>query len=130
MPINAFTKNGIRQPYTAAIGTIISGAIAEPIWDPMPTHVNERPVSFTGNQRDVTIKMLGYVPDSPTPKRKRIANNPIRPVANPVSAVHNDQNNTMRIKTARGPMRSPSMPEGISNNAYANEKDASTQPNC
>ena len=39
------------------------------------------------------------------------------PVAIPVNAVNKDQNKTMRINNAFGPIRSPQTPEGISNSA-------------
>jgi len=104
--------------------------MAAPIWDPMPTHVNERPSSFVGNQRDITIIQLGYVPDSPIPNKNLTTNKPARPDTKPVSPVKRDQNKTMRIKTFRGPIRSPYAPEGISNKAYAKANDANTHPNC
>ncbi len=64
------------------------------------------------------------------PNKKRTKSNEINPPASPVTAVKKDHHKTMRMKTARGPIRSPNIPEGISNNAYANANDASTQPNC
>ena len=88
------------------------------------------PVSVTGNQRDMTAELVGYAPDSPIPNKKRTMIRDASPVVNPVKTVNNDHHNTMRIKTARCPIRSPNMPEGISNNAYASENAPRTQPNC
>src|SRR4051794_26311009 len=117
MPMDAFTLNVVRQPYQRAMGIIISGAIAEPICDPMPTQVNERPISLTGNHRETTIMQLGYVPDSPTPNKNRINSSDKSPFAKPVNAVNKDHHNTIRINRALGPIRSPQTPEGISKRA-------------
>src|SRR5215510_12206667 len=42
--------------------------------------------------------------------------------ARPVAAVNADHQSTMRVRTFRGPKRSPIHPVGISNAAYANVK--------
>src|SRR5690348_3881199 len=96
----------------------------------MPTHVRDLPISFAGNQRDITIIIFGYVPDSPMPNKNRTASNANKPFTKPVTAVNKDHHKTILIKTFRGPILSPSMPDGISNSAYASENAASTQPNC
>src|SRR5215204_6664638 len=100
-----------------AIGTMIKGAIAEPICDPIPTHDKDRPISLTGNHLDTTIKLLGYVPDSPIPNKKRISISENNPFTKPVRMVNSDHHKTIRTKTFLGPIRSPKTPDGISNNA-------------
>ena len=50
--------------------------------------------------------------------------------AQPVAAVKNDHHTTMRMRTRRGPMRSPIHPPGISNSAYAQANAENTQPIC
>ena len=113
----AKTKKGILHPYRMANGTMINGAIADPSWDPIPTQDNALPVSLTGNHLDTTNMELGYVPDSPIPKRNLTKSKEISPLTRPVIAVKIDQKITILMKTFLGPMRSPSMPEGISNRA-------------
>ena len=109
---------------------MINGAIAEPICVPIPIHGNARPVSWAGNHLEITSTEFGIVPDSPIPNKKRMISNDMSPLTTPVSTVKKDHHNTMRMKTARGPILSPHKPEGISNNAYDNANAASTQPNC
>ena len=46
----------------------------------------------------------------------------------PVSAVNADHHSTIRVNTRRGPMRSPSMPLGISKTAYDSVNAPITQP--
>jgi len=74
-------------------------------------------VSVAGNHRDIVPELFGKAPASPTPNKKRMVINVNSPVVAPVNAVNKDHHKTMRIKTARCPMRSPNMPEGISNKA-------------
>lgn len=104
--------------------------MADPICVPIPIQGSARPVSDEGNHLEITSTQLGMVPDSPIPNKKRIMINDSSPFTKPVSTVKKDHHKTIRIKTARGPIRSPQRPEGISNSAYESAKDASTQPNC
>src|SRR5215203_3259406 len=108
----------------------MSGAIAAPTLEPMANHDTPLEVSLTGNHRATTAPLVGKAPDSPTPNKNRTMSNEINPVVKPVSTVNNDHHKTMRMNTTRWPIRSPSIPEGISNKAYAREKEANTQPNC
>src|SRR5580693_640449 len=98
------TKKGTRQPKPIASGTIISGARAEPAWDPVPSQDIARPVSPSGNHREMTAELLGNAPDSPIPNKKRTSNKEINPLTSPVIAVNKDQSSTILIKTALGPI--------------------------
>jgi hypothetical protein len=75
--------------------------------------------------------MFGNAPASPAPKRNRTMVRSASPPnvtpatchpTSPVRAVKNDHQRTTRIKTRRGPNRSPHHPVGISNNPYATAK--------
>ena len=72
------------------------------------------PRSRDGNQREKLRTMFGKAPASPAPNRKRIVTSPPKLRAVPVSAVNADHHNTIRVRTRRGPRRSPSQPDGIS----------------
>src|SRR5207249_12312070 len=128
-PIKPLTKKVVRHPNAMVRGTTMNGATAAPaIW---PTREAEIPLesSFAGNQRDITPEVFGSAPASPTPKRNRTMMRDNKPVVRPVSAVNTDHHNTMRVKTTFCPFRSPIMPEGISNKAYARENADNTKPN-
>lgn len=71
------------------------------------------------NQLPNAFVRLGKAPASPTPNRKRMAISDQNPVASPVAIVKPDHQTTIRVSTARGPMRSPSQPPGTSKIAYA-----------
>src|SRR5271170_6175912 len=116
-PIHPITKKGTRHPYAAAIGTIINGATAAPVFVPISSDDIALLVSAAGNQRETTAELFGNAPDSPMPKKNLANINVINPVVAPVNAVNTDHHITMRIKLARCPILSPIMPEGISNNA-------------
>ena len=111
-------------------GTMNNKKLPTPNCDPMPTHDNALPVSCTGNHLDTTRMLFGYVPDSPIPNRNRTTIREIRPLTSPVTAVKSDHQRTIRINTFLGPIRSPTIPDGISNTTYASANAASTQPNC
>src|SRR6266849_4950284 len=71
--------------------------------------------------------MLGKHPASPAPKSVRTTSREVSFHTQPVAAVKNDHQITMRIRTRRGPRRSPSQPPGISKSAYAQEKTENAQ---
>src|SRR6476620_1240437 len=129
-PINPFKKKDTRQPNATATGMTMRGAIAAPAFCPTNRADILLAVSLVGNHRDITEELVGYDPDSPIPNRKRTTIKEISPVVIPVNAVNKDHHNTIRIKTAFCPIRSPKMPEGISNMAYASANAPNTQPNC
>ena len=70
----------------------------------------------------------GKQPASPTPNRNRTPDNDQKPAASPVAIVKVDHQTTMRVITARGPMRSPSQPPGTSKSMYASENTLITVP--
>jgi len=74
-------------------------------------------VSLIGNHREKVPLQVGKTPASPIPKRKRTMIKEVNPVVKPVNTVNTDHHVTMRIKTARCPMRSLKIPDGISNKA-------------
>src|SRR5215470_6819991 len=87
--------------------------------DPRNSTPLARPRSRAGNQREKLRATLGNAPASPAPNRNRIATNDRKPRAAPVSIVNADHHNTMRVNTRRGPLTSPSQPDGTSNSEYA-----------
>ena len=70
--------------------------------------------SWPGSQRENTLARLGKQPASPTPNRKRKVSSDQKFQAQPVRIVNADHIVTTRMRTARGPIRSPSQPPGIS----------------
>ncbi len=74
--------------------------------------------------------MLGKQPASPAPKRKRVTHIEVKFHIQPVAAVKNDHQSTMRSRTRRGPIQSPSQPPGISNRAYPKAKAEKISPIC
>ena len=89
-----------------------------PTRDPRNITPLARPRSQIGNHIEKLRAMFGNAPASPAPNRKRIATSDGNPRAADVSIVKADHHNTMRVRTRRGPMTSPSHPEGISNSEY------------
>src|SRR3954471_20898733 len=77
----------------------------------------ERPRSEGGIQREMTEAVEGNAPASPAPKRNRTISIDRSPVTRPVAKVNVLHQSTIRVITRRGPIRSESMPEGISNAA-------------
>ena len=73
------------------------------------------PRSRAGNHVAKLRTALGNAPASPAPNRNRIASSDRRPCAAPVSIVKADHHSTMRVSTRRGPITSPSQPDGTSN---------------
>ena len=73
--------------------------------------------SLTGSQVVNMRVMLGKAPASPAPNSARIAISDVAPHAQPVAAVNSDHQRTIRSRTRRGPILSPSQPPGISNSA-------------
>ena len=73
--------------------------------------------SLTGSQVVNMRVMLGNAPASPAPNSARIAISDAALQAQPVAAVKNDHQRTIRMRTRRGPILSPSQPPGISNTA-------------
>jgi len=66
--------------------------------------------SITGNQLVNALAMFGKQPASPAPKRNRQVTSEARFQAQPVKIVKSDHILTTRMRTRRGPMRSPSQP--------------------
>jgi hypothetical protein len=73
--------------------------------------------SLTGSQVVNMRVMFGKAPASPAPNSARIAINDIPLHAQPVAAVKSDHQSTIRSRTRRGPILSPSQPPGISKSA-------------
>src|SRR6266851_2822181 len=73
---------------------------------------------------------LGKQPASPAPKSARVTSRDVAFHTQPVAAVKNDHHTTTRVRTRRGPSRSPSQPPGISKSAYAQENTVNAQPIC
>jgi len=69
----------------------------------------------TGNQREMTTEEFGNTPASPAPKQNRASSRSGKLDTIPVREVNADHHNTIRVNTRRGPIRSPSVPLGISN---------------
>ena len=113
-PMNPMTKNGVRQPEEEAIGITINGAMAAPVEEPIVSHEIPLDVSVIGNHRDMAAEPFGNAPASPAPNKNRAQIREKKPVVTPVSAVNKDHQSTMRMNTARCPIRSPSTPDGIS----------------
>ncbi len=62
---------------------------------------------------------FGKQPASPAPNRNRVTAIDVKFHIQPVAAVKNDHQSTMRNSTRRGPIQSPIHPPGISKIAYA-----------
>ena len=73
------------------------------------------PRSRAGNHCEKLRTAFGKAPASPAPNRNRMATSDRSPCAAPVSIVNADHHNTMRVSTRRGPITSPSHPDGTSN---------------
>src|SRR5262249_52316046 len=117
-----------RQP-TFAISAIASGgARAPPNRVAIKMMLWARPRSSAGNHCEKLRDVLGNAPASPAPKRNRNASKERKFHANPVAIVNADHQRTMRVRTLRGPMVSPSHPLGISKIAYANVNALNTHP--
>ena len=100
-----------------ARGNTMKGATAAPRLCPAVIDDTPSEDSLAGNHREITAELFGKDPASPIPNRKRTMISDINPVVKPVRAVNKDHHNTMRIKAALWPIKSPNMPEGISNSA-------------
>ena len=62
------------------------------------------------------------------PKQNRAMTREARFQTYPVATVNTDHMITTRIKTLRGPIRSPSQPPGISKSAYAQANAENAKP--
>ena len=72
-----------------------------------------RPLALLDRQPVVKTRVrFGNAPASPAPNSARMATSDETFQAQPVAAVKKDHQRTMRIRTRRGPMRSPSQPPG------------------
>jgi hypothetical protein len=92
-----------------------SGAVsAPPRREPKNSTPLAMPRSRAGNHCEKLRTALGNAPASPAPNRKRTASSERLPCTVPVSIVNADHHSTMRVSTRRGPMTSPSQPEGTS----------------
>jgi hypothetical protein len=87
-----------------------------------------RTFSRCGNQTENAFVRFGKQPASPAPKRKRVTHMDAKLHIQPVAAVKNDHQRTMRISTLRGPSQSPNQPLGISKRAYARPNAAKIEP--
>src|SRR5215831_5219890 len=90
------------------------GASAPPRRVPMKMIPCARPISFAGNHWEKLLDVFGKAPASPAPKRNRNASSETKFQASPVAIVKADHHKTMRVRTLRGPIVSPSQPLGIS----------------
>ena len=70
--------------------------------------------SLPGSQVVKALVRLGKQPASPAPNRKRVTYSEVKLQAQPVAAVKNDHQITMRMSTLRGPSQSPRKPPDIS----------------
>src|SRR6188508_2522589 len=113
---------------TSSAATTSSGASAPP--QRADSHISDwaRVRSSPRNQLENALVRLGKQPASPAPNRNRTPDNDQKPVASPVAMVKVDHQTTMRVITARGPMRSPSQPPGTSKSMYASENTLITVP--
>ena len=84
--------------------------------------------SLTGSQVVSTRVRFGNAPASPAPKSARVTMSDEGLHTQPVAAVKNDHQMTIRMRTRRGPILSPSQPPGISKTAYAQANAASVHP--
>src|SRR5271154_6467726 len=108
--------------------TTIGGAKAPPMAVAVQKTLSARARSDAGNQRETADVQFGNAPASPAPNRNRTASRIRKLVTAPVSAVKADHQRTMRVRILRGPTRSPSIPLGISNSAYASVNAPITHP--
>src|SRR5205823_5250058 len=98
----------------AWIGTTSRGAIAPPMRLAIQIMPWALARSAVGNQREMLAELFGYAPASPAPNRNRIGSSMRTFAAKPVRVVKTDHQITMRVRTLRGPIRSPTDPVGIS----------------
>src|SRR5215470_18846366 len=117
-----------RQPTFAIIAIASGGASAPPNRVAIKMMLWARPRSSAGNHCEKLRDVLGNAPASPEPKRNRNPSKERKFHANPVAIVNADHQRTMRVRTLRGPMVSPSHPLGISKIAYANVNALNTHP--
>jgi hypothetical protein len=106
-----------RHPAHEMMSTTSGGVTAPPRRLPRNTTPCAVPHSCAGNHRAKLLDMLGYAPASPAPNRKRAVASDAKFHVIPVAIVKADHQSTMRIRTLRGPNRSPSQPLGISKRA-------------
>ena len=116
-PMTPKTSNVRRHPIPEMSIATSSGVKAPLTRVASQTSACARSRSFTGSQVASTRVMLGNAPASPAPKSARVTTSDAGFHTQPVAAVKNDHQMTIRMSTRRGPMRSPSAPPGISNNA-------------
>ena len=114
-PVRPKITNDARQPHWEITSSASGTEIMPPTREPSSMTPLARPRSLSGNQRDKLRAMFGNAPASPAPNRKRITTSDRKPCAAPVSMVKADHHNTIRVSTRRGPLTSPSQPEGTSN---------------
>ena len=113
---------------TSSAATTRSGASAPP--QRAASHISDcaRVRSSPRNQFENALVRFGKQPASPTPNMNRTVAIDQKPVARPVAMVKADHQTTIRVMTARGPIRSPSQPPGTSKIRYASEKADMTVP--
>jgi hypothetical protein len=114
MPIAPNATKLARHPQRAIRNSAIGADSMPPRRDPRNSTPLARPRSRTGNHREKLRATFGNAPASPAPKRKRIATSDRNPRAAPVSIVNADHHSTIRVRTLRGPLTSPSQPDGTS----------------
>jgi hypothetical protein len=74
--------------------------------------------------------MFGKHPASPAPNNVRVTSSEGKLHTQPVAAVKNDHQTTIRVSTRRGPKRSASQPPGISKRAYAQPNTENAHAIC
>src|SRR6266478_7043802 len=110
-------KNAYRQLTYCRIQTTSKGVKAPPQRAKVHMMPCARTRSTGGSQVVKALVRFGKQPASPAPNRNRVTNMDEKFHMTPVSAVNADHHNTIRIRTFRGPIKSPNHPPGISNSA-------------
>src|SRR5262249_22240436 len=114
-PVRPNATKLARHPQLVTMNSATGADSMPPKRDPRNITPFARPRSTTGNQRENVRATFGKAPASPAPNRNRMATNEFKPRAAPVNIVNADHQTTMRVSTRRGPLTSPSQPEGTSN---------------
>jgi len=115
MPVAPKATKLARQPHRVTSSSASGADNMPPNRDPRNITPFARPRSRTGNHFENARAMFGNAPASPAPNRNLMATSDVMPCAAPVSIVKPDHHSTMRVRTRRGPLTSPSQPDGISN---------------
>src|SRR6266851_4835187 len=103
-----------RQDITLKIRNTRGGVKAPPQRADIHMMPCARTRSCRGSQVVNTLVRFGKQPASPAPNSACVQNSEAKFQVKPVSAVKDDHQITIRIKTLRGPIQSPRKPLGIS----------------